>query len=73
MTATRLTRLLLQGLRRPRRSPGTRLDFGDCGAELALDMTLAARPLLPAAPGAERARGSDAPGALEVLPPPRLA
>jgi hypothetical protein len=59
MTATRLTRLLLQGLRRPRRSPAARPDFGDCGAELALDMTLATRPLLPAAPAAAPASPID--------------
>ena len=70
MTATSLTRRLLQGLRRPRRAASVRPDFGDCGAELALDLTLAALPVPPAAPGVARARGPGAEGAA-AAPPPR--
>jgi hypothetical protein len=61
MTATSLTRRLLQGLRRVRRAPGARPDLGDCGAELALDLALAPRALAPArAAGPERAHGDEA-------------
>ena len=72
MIATSLTRRLLQGLRRPRRAAGVRPDFGDCGAELALDMTLAARPARPAVPGVGLARGLDPDGA-PTAPPPHTA
>lgn len=64
MTATSLTRRLLQGLRRPRRASCARPDFGDCGAELALDMTLAAPGLTGARPAAGPASPIDpTPGA----------
>ena len=61
MTATSLTRRLLQGLRRARRAPGARPDLGDCGAELALDLALAPRTLASAGvAGAERIPGGEA-------------